>query len=82
MFTYRRSIRRCTAACRSTMSARASHLLSSLSSVVTGEIHFVDAGYNIISMPRPEDLRGDDSQDQAAGVTAVTHLGSSRTRAA
>ncbi|MDH7797872.1 MULTISPECIES: enoyl-ACP reductase FabI [unclassified Beijerinckia] len=42
------------------------YLLSSLSSGVTGEIHFVDAGYNIISMPRPEDLRGDDSQDQAA----------------
>jgi len=23
---------------------------------VTGEIHYVDAGYNIISMPRTEDL--------------------------
>ena len=32
------------------------YLLSSLSSGVTGEIHFADAGYNIISMPRPEDL--------------------------
>jgi enoyl-[acyl-carrier protein] reductase I len=33
------------------------YMLSPLSSGVTGEIHFVDAGYNIISMPRPEDLR-------------------------
>ncbi|MBV9286255.1 MAG: enoyl-ACP reductase FabI [Hyphomicrobiales bacterium] len=32
------------------------YLLSSLSKGVTGEIHFVDAGYNIISMPRPEDV--------------------------
>ena len=33
------------------------YLLSDLSSGVTGEIHYVDAGYNIISMPRPEDIR-------------------------
>ncbi len=33
------------------------YLLSDLSSGVTGEIHYVDAGYNIISMPRPEDLK-------------------------
>lgn len=32
------------------------YLLSPLSSGVTGEIHYVDSGYNIISMPRPEDL--------------------------
>jgi enoyl-[acyl-carrier protein] reductase I len=32
------------------------YLLSSLSGGVTGEIHYVDSGYNIISMPRPEDL--------------------------
>ena len=32
------------------------YLLSDLSSGVTGETHFVDSGYNIISMPRPEDL--------------------------
>ncbi len=38
------------------------YLLSDLSAGVTGEIHFVDAGYNIISMPRPEDLREDASQ--------------------
>ncbi len=32
------------------------YLLSPLSGGVTGEVHFVDAGYNIISTPRPEDL--------------------------
>jgi enoyl-[acyl-carrier protein] reductase I len=26
---------------------------------VTGEIHFVDSGYNIIAMPHPEALRSD-----------------------
>ena len=33
------------------------YLLSDLASGVTGEIHYVDAGYNIISMPRPEDIK-------------------------
>ena len=33
------------------------YLLSPLSSGVTGEIHYVDSGYNIISMPRPEDIK-------------------------
>jgi enoyl-[acyl-carrier protein] reductase I len=32
------------------------YLLSSLSEGVTGEIHFVDAGYNIVSMPRPNEI--------------------------
>jgi enoyl-[acyl-carrier protein] reductase I len=32
------------------------YLLSRLSAGVTGEVHFVDSGYNIIAMPRPEDL--------------------------
>jgi enoyl-[acyl-carrier protein] reductase I len=35
------------------------YLLSDLSSGVTGEVHFVDAGYNVISMPRPEDMKGE-----------------------
>jgi enoyl-[acyl-carrier protein] reductase I len=34
------------------------YLLSHLSEGVTGEVHFVDAGYNIISMPRPDDVQG------------------------
>jgi enoyl-[acyl-carrier protein] reductase I len=33
------------------------YLLSPMSGGVTGEIHYVDSGYNIISMPRPEDLK-------------------------
>src|SRR3954447_6142521 len=33
------------------------YLLSDLSTGVTGEIHYVDSGYNIVSMPRPEDLK-------------------------
>ena len=42
------------------------YLLSGLSGGVTGEIHFVDGGYNIISMPRPEDLRMDAGRGEAA----------------
>nr|WP_281399823.1 enoyl-ACP reductase FabI [Microvirga zambiensis] len=41
------------------------YLLSDLSNGVTGEIHYVDSGYNVISMPRPEVLKAQD----AAGVT-------------
>ena len=33
------------------------YFLSDLSAGVTGEVHHIDAGYNIISMPRPEDMR-------------------------
>lgn len=33
------------------------YLLSDLSSGVTGQVHFVDSGYNIISMPRLDVLR-------------------------
>jgi enoyl-[acyl-carrier protein] reductase I len=35
------------------------YLLSDLSTGVTGEIHFVDSGYNVIAMPQPDDLRQD-----------------------
>lgn len=41
------------------------YLLSDLSNGVTGEIHFVDSGYNVIAMPNPEVLR-----QEAAGNTA------------
>ena len=34
------------------------YLLSDLSAGVTGEIHFVDAGYNLVGMPPTVDLRG------------------------
>jgi enoyl-[acyl-carrier protein] reductase I len=33
------------------------YLLSDLSTGVTGEIHFVDSGYNVIAMPHPDALK-------------------------
>jgi enoyl-[acyl-carrier protein] reductase I len=42
------------------------YLLSDLSGGVTGEIHFVDSGYNIIAMPQPDALKA----DVAAGPVA------------
>jgi len=41
------------------------YLLSDLSAGVTGEVHFVDAGYNVIAMPQPDALRADDDAEQA-----------------
>jgi len=35
------------------------YLLSDLSGGVTGEIHYVDSGYNVIAMPRPEELKAE-----------------------
>jgi len=40
------------------------YLLSDLSSGVTGEIHFVDSGYNIVSMPRLDTLKEHDVPDE------------------
>jgi enoyl-[acyl-carrier protein] reductase I len=37
------------------------YLLSDLSTGVTGDIHFVDSGYNIITMPQPSALKHDDA---------------------
>jgi len=42
------------------------YLLSDLSSAVTGEVHFVDAGYNIVSMPHPAALQRVDDAETAA----------------
>ncbi|MCA1999463.1 MAG: enoyl-ACP reductase FabI [Hyphomicrobiales bacterium] len=36
------------------------YLLSDLSGGVTGEIHYVDSGYNIMKMPRAADMRGEE----------------------
>lgn len=41
------------------------YLLSDLSSGVTGEIHFVDSGYSIMSMPRIEELKEQDRRESA-----------------
>jgi enoyl-[acyl-carrier protein] reductase I len=42
------------------------YLLSDLSSGVTGDIHYVDSGYNIVSMPRPDALKMIDEAEVAA----------------
>ncbi|RUZ16343.1 SDR family oxidoreductase, partial [Mesorhizobium sp. M7A.F.Ca.CA.001.04.1.1] len=36
------------------------YLLSDLSSGVTGEIHYVDSGYHIVSMPTLDELKQTD----------------------
>ncbi|MEA2934983.1 MAG: enoyl-[acyl-carrier protein] reductase [Variibacter sp.] len=41
------------------------YLLSDLSTAVTGEVHFVDSGYNIISMPHPSALEVVDEAEAA-----------------
>jgi enoyl-[acyl-carrier protein] reductase I len=41
------------------------YLLSELSGGVTGEIHFVDCGYNVIAMPQPDALRADEGEAPA-----------------
>ncbi len=47
------------------------YLLSDLSTGVTGEIHYVDSGYNIISMPQPEALKTVDAAETAAEAVAA-----------
>jgi enoyl-[acyl-carrier protein] reductase I len=42
------------------------YLLSDLSTGVTGEVHFVDSGYNIIAMPQPDELRAEDAAQKDA----------------
>jgi enoyl-[acyl-carrier protein] reductase I len=39
------------------------YLLSELSGGVTGEIHFVDCGYNVIAMPQPDALRAEEAAE-------------------
>ena len=39
------------------------YLLSGLSSGVTGDIHYVDSGYNIISMPHPDVLTAQEEEE-------------------
>jgi enoyl-[acyl-carrier protein] reductase I len=42
------------------------YFCSDLSGGVTGEVHFVDSGYNIIAMPQPDDLRAEDDASKDA----------------
>jgi len=43
------------------------YLLSDLSGAVTGEIHYVDCGYNVVAMPSLEDLKVQEQEATAAG---------------
>ena len=45
------------------------YLLSDLASAVTGEIHFVDSGYNIIAMPRLDALKAAEAAEDANNPT-------------
>jgi enoyl-[acyl-carrier protein] reductase I len=47
------------------------YLLSDLSSGVTGDIHYVDCGYNIVAMPHPEALKTVDEAETAAEQQAA-----------
>jgi enoyl-[acyl-carrier protein] reductase I len=47
------------------------YLLSDLSTGVTGDLHFVDSGYNIISMPQPGALKTVDDAETAAEAQAA-----------
>jgi enoyl-[acyl-carrier protein] reductase I len=39
------------------------YLLSDLSTGVTGEVHFVDSGYNVIAMPQPDALKASGAKE-------------------
>ena len=45
------------------------YFLSDLSGGVTGEVHYVDSGYNVISMPHPDALRADEDAGKNAAET-------------
>jgi enoyl-[acyl-carrier protein] reductase I len=47
------------------------YLLSDLSTGVTGEIHFVDSGYNVIAMPHPDALKSGDDAESSSYARAV-----------
>ena len=46
------------------------YLLSDLSTGVTGDIHFVDSGYNIITMPQPSTLTNGNEAEGGNGEHA------------
>jgi enoyl-[acyl-carrier protein] reductase I len=43
------------------------YLLSGLSGAVTGEVHFVDCGYNTVSMPSLDALKAADAESTTSG---------------
>lgn len=46
------------------------YLLSDLASGVTGEVHFVDSGYSIMSMPRIDELKAQERREAAEGAVS------------
>jgi enoyl-[acyl-carrier protein] reductase I len=48
------------------------YLLSPLSGAVTGEVHFVDCGYNTVAMPSFEALKAQEADAEAAGRSPTT----------
>jgi enoyl-[acyl-carrier protein] reductase I len=46
------------------------YLLSPLSGAVTGEVHFVDCGYNTVSMPSLQSLKEQDTEGKAKAPSA------------
>ena len=44
------------------------YLLSDLSTGVTGDVHFVDSGYNVIAMPHPASLKDETAANERAIV--------------
>ena len=40
--------------------------LSDLSTGVTGDVHFVDSGYNVIAMPHPASLKDETAANEQA----------------
>ena len=47
------------------------YLLSDLSTGVTGDIHFVDSGYNVITMPQPSTLTNGNDAENGDGEHSV-----------
>jgi enoyl-[acyl-carrier protein] reductase I len=59
----------------------ATYLLSDWSSGVTGEIHYVDSGYNVMSMPKLDELRAEERREiieEKVGEVAPSILAESR----
>src|SRR6266851_5236290 len=42
------------------------YLLSDLSTGVTGDVHFVDSGYNVVAMPHPASLKDETAANESA----------------
>ena len=57
------------------------YLLSDLSTAVTGEVHYVDSGYNTVAMPRPETINETGEGTAAVNGNSETPGGSEPVKA-